>query len=1335
MKQKSSSKISLRKKIKRKEPARMKPFPVAAVGASAGGLQASAELLRNLATDLGMAYIFVHHLSREHDSQLSEILQRETTMPVQKAEDGMEIKPNRVYVIPSNSFMSISDGHLTVRPRREQDVHAIDYFLEALSSSYQHNAIGILLSGTDADGTLGLKAIKQQGGITFAQDETATYVKMPTNAMEAGYVDYVLPPARIAEELAALIQHPYAVASPNESVSENEKDIKKILSIILQKYEVDFFSHYKRTTINRRIMRRMALNKIDTFAQYIKKLRDNPEEVDALYNDFLINVTSFFREPSFYETLQKTVYPQLLKDRKTTEPIRIWISGCATGEEAYSTAITITEFLEEKKLPVPVMIFSTDLDEKAIEKARLGIYNKNSVQRISAGRLKKFFTKVDGHYQIAKPIRDMCIFSVHNLMKDPPFSRIDLVSCQNVLIYMEAAPQRRILQSFHYALKTTGFLLLGKSESVGDATELFKPVDKDTRLYTKKSESGFPRLDFAIKPHPPSHLTHSAQGEPRTETDVEKEFDKLLLARYVPASVLVNKDLHILRFRGSTALYFEPASGKASLNLLKMLKEELVFELRTLFQKVKKSNVPVIKSSVRAGSSDHTISIEIVPLRSGKDVYYLVVFRQQPAEVFTSRAGNGRVSKKPTPQGNARKLQQELRDAREHLRAITEDFDVSREELQSANEEILSSNEELQSINEELETSKEELQSANEELTTMNEELQTRIEELKQSRDYAQAIVDTIHDPLIVVNADMRVRTANKAFYDFFKLSPEDTEGTYLYDLSNGQWNIPTLQNHLREIPRKLNFKHLEITHNFPVIGTRVLIVNAHRLVHGEAANETQILLAFLDITRFREAEQSLLHAQQQLKLALEGGSVGTWLWDFQTNEIVGSREQAFIFGLAAGDFHLSYHEWEKAVHPSDIERVKASIAKSISEKTPLDIEFRILLPDSSERWILSKANTYYRKNRPEKMMGVNIDITERKRSVEALEESEKRFHTLSDHAPVMIWMADPNQESNFLNQTWLDFTGRTMEQELGKGWYDGIHPEDKKNFFEIYDAAYRTRKPFKTDYRLRRYDGQYRWIMVHGVPRYTGNDSFIGFIGTCIDITERIDLERQKDDFMGIASHELKTPVTSIKAYTQILQEKFRKANDVSSSNMLGRLDSQIDKLTKLINTLLDVARIQTGQVDYEPAFFDVQQFVTEIVEEIQGTSTKHQIETRFKAGGNVFADRARTGQVLANLISNAIKYSPNADKVIVETDQDNKNFTFRVVDFGIGIDKDVQNKIFDRFFRVSEVAGNRVSGLGLGLYISSQIIKQQGGKIWIESKPDKGSVFSFSLPRTREE
>jgi two-component system, chemotaxis family, CheB/CheR fusion protein len=1283
---------------------------------------------KHLATDLGMAYVVVFNFADRYKQSFLKNLQQATAMPIKELKNRCKVEPDTVYIVPRAINVLIDKGYLRVGGKINTTRRPIDNFMDSASIALQHNAIGVLLDGAVVDGSNGLKSVKLAGGVTFIDDGSGDKGQQDLHGVfDVRYVDFVLPPHRIAEELKSLVSHALTAKPADEILLNHTHEIEQILSLVYKKYGVDFFLHYKRNTVVRRVMRRMAISQLDDFAEYYTLLRANLTELDALYNDMLINVTGFFREPSFYALLKKVVLPELLKNQKTNDLLRIWVAGCATGEEAYSIAITIVEFLEHKRSQVPVQIFATDLDETAIAKARVGIYPKGAVEQLSANQINAFFTKIDGHYQIIKSVRDMCVFSVHNLLKDPPFSRIDLISCQNVLIYMETVPQRKVFQLFHYALKASGFLVLGKSESIGSVLDLFKIADNSTNLYRRKSVKAIPLSDLSLSPgkrilnRPLPHLA--------TFANVENAFDDLLLSRYVPTSVLVNKELEILRFRGSTSTVFHPAPGKASLNLLKMLKEELVFEVRRLFQKAKRSKGGVIKDDLDIEGMDTLTRIEIAPLKNQADIYYLVVFHFERANktqnTFT-RSG------KAAPEKRMKQMELALKDARAELRMTLEDFEISREELQVANEEIVSSNEELQSINEELETSKEELQSANEELTTINEELQTRVEELKQSYHYIQAILDTMHGPLLVINGKMKVRTANKAFYDFFRLQPEKTEGKLVREFAGGRWDFSLLNDQLRELnPKSLKFKSFEISHDFPFIGERTMMINAHVLTRTDA--EAHILLAFQDITEFRNNELKLKEARQQLKLALEGGAVGTWAWDIRTNAVSGSREEAILFGLDEQGFFKEFIEWKKALYPDDVEYVVKALRNSVEQKKPMDIEFRIVHPDGHVRWLLSKANVHYDDaGHPVRMLGINIDITERKQAVEALEESEKRFHTLSDQAPVMIWMTDENQHTNFVNKTWLSFTGKSMTRETGMGWYDGIHPDDQDQFLSLYTDAFQKRLEFKADYRLKRHNGEYRWILAHGVPRYTHTETFLGYIGTSIDITDRIELERQKDDFMGIASHELKTPVTSIKAYAQILYEKFKKLNDDTSASMLARLDKQIDKLTSLINTLLDVARIQSGQMEYDADYFDSRLFTQEIVEEMQRTTVKHHIviEANEPAGTTAYADRARVGQVLSNLISNAIKYSPDEKIIIVRTALQDNNILFSVRDFGVGIQRNLHERIFERFYRVSEQAGNRVSGLGLGLFISAQIIRQQGGKIWVESEPAEGSEFLFSLP-----
>lgn len=616
-------------------------IPVVGIGASEGRIDAVSSFLENLKSNLGMAYVIITHMEPGHENMLYDTIQKDTSLPVKRIENNLVISPDTVYIIPSYQHVGITESCFKLHDiSGNEKLLSIDYFFQNLASVYQSKAIGIVLSGTGDDGITGLKTIKIYGGITFAQNN-ATIQDMPVDAGGSGIADSVLSPERIANELDILIKNAFGAEPSVDELTEYKEDIKRILVMVYHKHGVDF-TNYKQTTIHRRIMRRMMLNRFRHLKEYTQLLKERPGEIDVLLNDLLINVTDFFRDPLTYQALTKKIFPALIKGRSSADPVRIWIPGCSTGQEAYSFAICLLEYLGVKAISTPVQIFATDLDETAIEKARTGVYSKSELKNVSQQRLKRFFTKIDGNYQVVKAIRDICIYASHNLLKDPPFSRMDLISCQNVMIYFEANPQKNILQGFHYAMKSSGFLLLGKSETVGKQTELFELTDKDYRVYTKKPSNSNPHFDFSIRSKfsTNEHISEPLSSlESGADFDIEKETDKLLLSRYVPASVLVNKELEILKFHGNTSHFMGPASGKASLNLLKMVKDELVFEVRTLVFRAKKEEQPTRKEGLRFAINGQLreINMEAVPIRSyNKEPYYLVVFEEKPFHLIQS---------------------------------------------------------------------------------------------------------------------------------------------------------------------------------------------------------------------------------------------------------------------------------------------------------------------------------------------------------------------------------------------------------------------------------------------------------------------------------------------------------------------------------------------------------------------------------------------------------------------------------------------------------------------------------------------------------------------------
>ena len=774
-------------------------FPIVGIGASAGGLEAIKALLRGIPPDTGIALVFIQHLDPKHESLLTEILARSTKMPVHEVTDGMKVMPNNVYVIPPNVDLKIEQGvlHLHQRSFARGQHMPIDVFLRSLAEDQKNKAVGIILSGTASDGALGLKAIKAEGGITFAQDEqSARYGGMPRSAVSAGAVDFVIPPESIARELERIGRHPY-LASEQAATAEmlpadSRESLNEIFSVLHRAFGTDF-SDYKSNTIHRRIHRRMVLHKLEDPESYLRYIRDHPEEVEALYQDILINVTSFLRDPATFEVLKSKVFPALLQNRPPDEPIRVWIPGCATGEEAYSVAICLLEYLSEKGASAPIQIFGTDVSQVAIEKARVGAYPKNISLDVSPERIRRFFTQIDGTYRIIKMVRDLCIFAQHDLTRDPPFSRVDLITCRNVLIYLNPVLQQRILSRFHYSLKPHGFIMLGSSEAVGSFGHYFQIVDKKSKIYSKRVTSARLRLELPLKRHVSDRLAtleKKAPLEVKPEFNALKEAERIVQSTYTPAGVLINSEMEVLQFRGRTSPYLEPSPGAATLNLMKMAREGLLPVLRASIQQARRNNTPVRREDVRVKSNGQTksINLRVFPLRGDRSAepFFLVVFEQRAREAEAPARGRGRSAKKrAVDRGNQREmadLRRELEATKDYLQSIVEEQETTNEELQSANEEILSSNEELQSTNEELETAKEELQSGNEELTTLNEELQNRNTEIAEINYDLLNLLSSIQIPLVMLSTDMHVRRFTPQAEAALNLTPSDI-GRPLTDL------------------------------------------------------------------------------------------------------------------------------------------------------------------------------------------------------------------------------------------------------------------------------------------------------------------------------------------------------------------------------------------------------------------------------------------------------------------------------------------------------------------------------------------------------------------------
>jgi chemotaxis methyl-accepting protein methylase/signal transduction histidine kinase/chemotaxis response regulator CheB len=793
------------------------------VGASAGGLEAFSELLLHIAGhDHGMALVLIQHLDPTHTSFLREALVKTTKLPVQQAEDGLRVEPGHVYVIPPNTSLGIRDGRLTLAPRPldPKVKHLpIDAFFRELAAERGGRAIGVVLSGTASDGTDGLQAIKEANGITFAQEpSSAKFSGMPRSAVDAGVVDYCLPVPALAKELVRITQHPYVIAPESTPSIHDAATLEQIIALVRAVVHVDF-GEYKAPTFERRLARRMALRRVDTIGAYLQLLQQAPDEVWALFEDTLIHVTSFFRDPEVFEHLKANVFPAIVEGKPQGASLRVWVPGCATGEEVYSLGIALAEFLGESSRSI--QIFGSDVSGKAIETARAGFYPEAALRHLSDERRRRYFTKVDRGYRIVPNIRELCVFVQHDLARDPPFSKVDLVSCRNVLIYFDQALQKRVVPTFHYALNQPGFLLLGRAENIAGFTQLFQPVDKANKTFARTSvpstlrfaqRSEVDRQDPVAGPRARPRQREAVVTAP--PLDLSRRLDRLLLARYAPVGIVINEKMEILEFRGQTGAYLEPAPGEPQNNLMRMAREGLPMTLRATVAKAKKTSVPVRVAGVEVGQngSKRTCDVVVIPLlgvSDPRDAMYVVLFEKH-APGGTRGARQARPTAETTREKRRLpKVESELAATKEYLQAVIAEHGRTNEDLGTANEELVSGNEELQSMNEELETAKEELQSINEELTTVNDELQIRNHEVTQINGDLVNLLTTVDIPVLILDSERRIRRFTPKARRILNVLPTDV-GRPFEDIKTNI-DVADLDHQIAEVIETMAVKEREV--------------------------------------------------------------------------------------------------------------------------------------------------------------------------------------------------------------------------------------------------------------------------------------------------------------------------------------------------------------------------------------------------------------------------------------------------------------------------------------------------------------------------------------------
>jgi two-component system CheB/CheR fusion protein len=1251
-------------------------------------LEAFTELFRNLPPDAGMAFVLVQHLDPQHESVITQLLKRAASMPVHEVTNNLRVEANNIYVIPPNANLGISEGILTLKPRVRSrgGHHSIDAFFESLAQDQRERAIGVILSGTATDGTQGLEAIKIQGGITFAQNESAKYDSMPRSAVAAGCVDCVLKPEDIAKELILIAKHPYVengLGQSEREAPEVKNGFKKILRLLRNRNSVDF-SLYKSATFHRRIARRMVLNKCDTVEGYARFLRGNDKELDALRSDCLIRATSFFRDSETFDLLQRKVFPRLLKLR-TDEPLRVWVPGCSTGQEAYSIAMALQESLEKLPWARKLQVFATDLNEVLLGKARHGLYGKNLVQDVSAERLRRFFVEEEGGYRVIKSLRERVVFARQNLINDPPFSRMDLISCPNLLVELDPNLKEKALPTFHYALKPEGFLLLGASDSISGFTGLFQPVDGKHKIYSSKTAATLPlRLPVSIKPDNekrallPSGARRSGPGqipvppEPRgglrDEIIAAREADRLMVNQFAPPGVLVNAELQVLRFRGPTAAWLEPPTGKASFDLLKMAREGLMLPLRAAINKAKKQNKTVRRENIpmRQNGKSLATNLEVIPLKHLREVCFLILFEE--AREFLSnkqrerRGGRLLSPALPSSSSSLRRnaeLERELAETRDYLQSIQEQYEASKDELQAANEEVQSANEELQSINEELETAKEELEASNEGLTTVNEEMADRNAELSRLGSDLLNLQTSTSLGIVLLARDLTIRRFSVQAEKQFNLIASD-------------------------VGRPIR----NVRHNF----------------------------VFPDNCSSRGGEaHSSPGSQRHLTPAVASdpsSDLEAWLYkvvaEVHTRECDVQDKEGRWYSLRARPYLAIDNKVDGAVlvvvDITDLKRTEQEIKAARDHAEAIIRTVRDPLVILRTDLKVDKANeAFYRAFKITPQETENVLIYELGRGQWDI---PKLRHLLDEIIPRNSSFSDFEVTHDFdhIGRRTMLLNARRLDNASGDPERILLGIEDITERLQIEDDL----RESKALIALKQAELQ---------------------IQQQRDELTRVSRLAMLGEFSALLAHELSQPLSAILCDIGSMRHHLScHTLDLEGvQKILADIVASDNRANEIIRGLRLLYR--RGSVHMRP--LDLNAVVRDLLKLLRHDMAKWNVDLSTELAGElptIEGDSVQLQEVILNLVTNAgdamADAEPKSRQLIVRTSASPEGVHLTVTDRGRGIPPESLTCIFDSFYTT------RPDGMGLGLSVCRLIIDAHHGILWAENNPDGGASFHFVLP-----
>jgi two-component system, chemotaxis family, CheB/CheR fusion protein len=1158
---------------KRRDP--NEPAAVVGLGASAGGIGPLQQFFNDMDPESGLAFVVVMHLSPEHESQLANVIQQKTSMPVTQVNESVHVRPNHVYVIPPNHQLTFEDSTLHLVPPQQPLGRrvTIDLFFRTLAQAYGQRAVCVVMSGTDSDGAIGLKHIRAQGGLTIVQDPNeAEHDSMPATAISTGMVDWVLPVEKMAPKLLEFARNENRMKLPPEIPEAEEADAKvedapggptvsdetrddedesamvEVLADLRAQTGHDF-SHYKRATVLRRIARRMQVNSIETIPRYLEFIRTHPMETRALLQDLLIGVTHFFRDRDSFAALQANI-PQLFAGKKKDEDIRVWVAGCATGEEAYSVAMLLCEHASRLTNPPGIQVFATDIDEQAIAEARDGVYPSMIEADVSPERLREFFGRDHGRYRVRKEIREKILFASHNLLKDAPFSRCDLICCRNLLIYLTSKAQEQVFDVFHFALRSGGLLFIGGSENHGAAQSLFSPVDSKHRLFVRRST---PRpiwkvpllpLRMPAKLIPPKAvrrartlppLSHAgaddATGEGAAAVEagqVRREvlFGELhlrLLEQYGPPSIVVNESHDIVHLSESAGRYLHFIAGEPTANLVKVIDPALQFELRTaLFKAAQtKTAIKAAPQPVEIEGETESIALEIRPMAAGDEAsgFFLVLFEKEGA-------APGVVAEPATVTPGS---SDEIDFLKQQLNTTVEQYEGANEELKASNEELQAMNEELRSATEELETSKEELQSVNEEISTVNNELKENVEELSRTNADLNNLMASSDIGTIFLDRQLRIHRFTPSAQKIFNLIPADM-GRPISDITSNL-NYEEFVLDAEKVLAELTTMEREVQVGDQ--GWYLTRLAPYRTAEDRIAG---VVATFIDISRRKEAEDEVRAGAIRYRTLFELVPVAVYMTDADGTIQEYNQRAVELWGRKpdsrgekfCGSFKIFYPDGRPMPHD------KCPMARVLrgEQLQPSDLEILVEQENGARRNVLVAPRTI--KNDAGEITGaINClhDITHRKHAEELLRESEKRFRTVADNVPQVIWTNDPGGAPNYFNRRWYEYTGLSFEESVGPGRESLIHPEDAPSVLKRWQKALAAAEVFEAEYRLRGKDGRYRWFIGRNVP-LRDDGKVLSWFGSATDIDDY----KQADARLRASEERFRVLVEGARDYAMFL-------------------------------------------------------------------------------------------------------------------------------------------------------------------------------------------------------